>query len=371
MNTNPDVFVIGGGPAGLAAAIAARQKGMSVTVADGGEPPIDKPCGEGLLPETLAALAELNVELPRGAGIRFRGIRFVEGDMALRADFPRGEAIGIRRTLLHESLLARAKECGVKLLWRTPVIGIEKGEVRVGERIVSSRYIAGADGSGSRTRRRCGFGRSRGTMRFASRRHYRIKPWAEYLEIYWGARAQAYVTPVSEEEVCVVVLADTSEEAQFAKTWANWPSLEERLANAEVTGRDKGAVTSMNSLRRVCRGSVALIGDASGSVDAITGDGLRLAFCQALELAEAMRRGDLQRYEMAHRRLMRRPTWMGRTMLFFGRSPGIRQRAFKSMAARPELFAQLLAIHAGEGTASQWVGTGARLGWEFFAAQSE
>jgi menaquinone-9 beta-reductase len=41
-----DVFVIGGGPAGLAAAIAARAKGLRVTVADGGVPPIDKPCGE-------------------------------------------------------------------------------------------------------------------------------------------------------------------------------------------------------------------------------------------------------------------------------------------------------------------------------------
>ena len=45
-----DVFVIGGGPAGLAAAIAARGRGFRVLVADGAQPPIDKACGEGLLP---------------------------------------------------------------------------------------------------------------------------------------------------------------------------------------------------------------------------------------------------------------------------------------------------------------------------------
>jgi len=40
-----DVFVVGGGPAGLALAIAARQRGLSVVVADGANPPIDKTCG--------------------------------------------------------------------------------------------------------------------------------------------------------------------------------------------------------------------------------------------------------------------------------------------------------------------------------------
>src|SRR5438105_1466880 len=56
-----DVFIIGGGPARLAAAIATRRKGFRVTVADGAEPPIDKACGEGLLPDTAAASRELGV----------------------------------------------------------------------------------------------------------------------------------------------------------------------------------------------------------------------------------------------------------------------------------------------------------------------
>ena len=63
MERATDVFVIGGGPAGLAAAIAARQRGLEVVVADGARPPIDKPCGEGLMPDTLAALAQLGIDL--------------------------------------------------------------------------------------------------------------------------------------------------------------------------------------------------------------------------------------------------------------------------------------------------------------------
>jgi len=41
--TAPDVVVVGGGPVGLAAAIAARQRGLDVLVADRARPPIDKP----------------------------------------------------------------------------------------------------------------------------------------------------------------------------------------------------------------------------------------------------------------------------------------------------------------------------------------
>ncbi len=65
MHRSTDVFVVGGGPAGLAAAIAARQKGLQVILADGAEPPIDKPCGEGLLPESLAALQDWGSNYPR------------------------------------------------------------------------------------------------------------------------------------------------------------------------------------------------------------------------------------------------------------------------------------------------------------------
>ena len=55
MKESTDVLVIGGGPAGLATAIAARMKGFDVTVVDGAKPPIDKACGEGLMPSTAVS----------------------------------------------------------------------------------------------------------------------------------------------------------------------------------------------------------------------------------------------------------------------------------------------------------------------------
>ena len=45
-----DLLIAGGGPGGLAAALNARRQGFSVIVAEPRENPIDKACGEGLMP---------------------------------------------------------------------------------------------------------------------------------------------------------------------------------------------------------------------------------------------------------------------------------------------------------------------------------
>ena len=91
-----DVFVIGGGPAGLAAAIAARRRGLEVTVADRSQPPIDKACGEGIMPDGVAAARALGISLEDGGARPFRGIRFCERTLAVEAPFPEGS--GIRNT---------------------------------------------------------------------------------------------------------------------------------------------------------------------------------------------------------------------------------------------------------------------------------
>jgi flavin-dependent dehydrogenase len=361
-----EVFVVGGGPAGLAAAIAARQRGMSVTVADGTEPPIDKACGEGLLPETIAALGELGVEIQPDAGYRFRGIRFVEQDVQAGGEFPQGVGVGIRRTILHEWLIARAEECGVQLLWRTPVAGITGAGVHLAGEFVAARWIVGADGSGSRVRRWSGLdAAARQSQRYATRRHYRVHPWSDYVEIYWGHRAQAYVTPIAREEVCIVVMAARAEDASFDSMLRDSPELGRRLYAAKPAGRERGAITQMHSLRAVYSGNVALVGDASGGVDAITGEGLRLAFRQAIVLADAMERDDLASYARAHREQARKPALMGDLLLTLARNDNLRRRSIRMLAKRPQLFARLLAVHAGRAALGDCLSAGAQLGWRF------
>jgi len=363
-----DVFVIGGGPAGLAAAIAARQKGFSVTLADGSEPPIDKACGEGMIPPTRASLESLGVELKPEHGHRFRGASFLNGESQVSADFPEGQGIGIRRTLLHELLIRRAEQCAVKLLWKTPISGIDANTVRLNVGAVRARWIVGADGSRSQVRRWADLDSPVVTgRRLACRRHYRVRPWSDFMEIYWGPRVQAYVTPISSEEVCAVTMGETAADADFDRTLSVLPKLREHLAGAELDSRERGAVSVTQSLARVWRDNVTLVGDASGGVDAITGEGLRLAFQQAHALAEAMQAGDLRQYDRAHRQLARRPLQMGRLLLQLGKFDAIRARTLRLLQNSPELFARLLAVHVGKATPGSAIATGAQLGWQFLA----
>ena len=146
-----DVFVAGGGPAGLATAIAARRHGLSVLVADGAVPPIDKPCGEGLMPDGVEALRHLGIAIPEEA-YPFRGIRFVSDGTKVEADFPRGTAYGIRRTDLHRVMIDHAAACGVQMMWQAAVTGLHPEGALVAGELVRARWVVGADGTGSLVR---------------------------------------------------------------------------------------------------------------------------------------------------------------------------------------------------------------------------
>lgn len=178
---------------------------------------------------------------------------------------------------------------------------------------------------------------------------------------------QAYVTPIGNEETCVVLIADNPQ-TRFEEARREFPRLASSLEGGELNSAERGAVTEMRSLERVYRGNVALIGDASGSVDAITGEGLLLGFQQAMALAEALEAEDLEMYQKAHRRLAKRLKAMGRLLLWLGRSAAVRRRALKALANDPELFTRLLAVHAGESSPRQFATTSMRLGWQFLTA---
>ena len=136
-----EVLVAGGGPAGLAAAIAARQAGFEVAVVDCAQPPIDKACGEGIMPDGLAALAALGVQVDARKRPPFRGIRFINGLREVEASFPAGVGYGIRRTLLHQWLVDRAAECGVSLHWGRRITGLSPDGLLVEGDIVSLALV--------------------------------------------------------------------------------------------------------------------------------------------------------------------------------------------------------------------------------------
>jgi flavin-dependent dehydrogenase len=368
MGQDTDVFVVGGGPAGLAAAIAARRRGFQVILADGAKPPITKACGEGLLPDALKTLGELGVELREDDGTALAGIRFEDERSSVSARFPEGHGLGVRREILHQRMVERAEDCGVSFLWNTPVMGLFEDGVVAGGNKIRARWVVGADGSQSRVRRWSGLeSLLEQRRRFAFRVHYRLEPWSDFTEIHWGKEAQAYVTAVGSQEICVVLISNGAN-LRFEEALQGFPILCGRLKSVAHVGPERGAVTGMFNLERVYRGNVALIGDASGSVDAITGEGLSLSFRQAAALADALSAEDLERYHAAHRRLFRRPRLMGQLLLLLDRRNGLRERTMRALEAAPQLFERMLAYHVGETRPLQLAAASAVFGWQFLAA---
>jgi flavin-dependent dehydrogenase len=182
------------------------------------------------------------------------------------------------------------------------------------------------------------------------------------MEIHWGERCQIYVTPVSDREVCVVLISRDSR-LRLEEALTRFPQVQRRLGRAEAATAERGGISASRRLRRVYRGNVALVGDASGSVDAITGEGLCLLFQQAAALADAFETCDLSLYQAAHRRIGFRPELMAHSMLLLDSSSRLRHRAIGAMAAHPGVFSRLLATHVGERPAASLVAGSLALGW--------
>ncbi|MGA7287836.1 MAG: FAD-dependent monooxygenase, partial [Terriglobales bacterium] len=261
-----DVFVAGGGPAGLATAIAARRRGLSVIVADGALAPIDKPCGEGLLPDGVEALRDLGVEIPPGEAYPFGGVRFISGRTQAQAEFPRGTAYGMRRTHLHRVMVERAAGCGVRMLWQAAVTGLHPEGALVAGELVRACWVVGADGTGSRVRNWAKLdahehdARLNQHVRFAFRRHYGVAPWSDFMELHWGDSCQAYVTPIGREEVCVSLISfDPGQRLREEESLDEFPQLWAHIKNAEYTSSERGAITVTRRWRRVYRGRTVLV----------------------------------------------------------------------------------------------------------------
>jgi len=176
-----DILVVGGGPAA---------------------------CGEGLLPGRLAALRELAIHIATGDGQIFRRIHFIDGSILAKAEFTGEGGIGVRRTVLHQKMVERAKQCGVRLLWKAPATAILADGAVVGGKTVHAKWIVGADGVDSRVRAWSGLEASVDRkMRFAQRRHYGAMLLRDGTEVSWGRKIQAYVTPLAHDETCVVMIS--------------------------------------------------------------------------------------------------------------------------------------------------------------------
>jgi menaquinone-9 beta-reductase len=333
-----DVLVVGGGPIGLAAAVEARLAGFSVAVYEPRATPIDKACGEGLMPGAVLALDRLGV---RPHGLQFAGIRYTQGDRVVEHRFRAGPGLGVRRTELHRALANRVADLGIELV-RKRVDGIRQAvdgvSVPDGRR---ARWVFACDGLHSALRGELGLDEGPHPInRYGLRRHFRVAPWTDLVEVHWTPAAEIYVTPVDQELVGVAVLGARG--TDFDTVVGHAGVLSERLAGAAPVSELRGAGPLRQRTSRRTRGRVLLVGDASGYVDALTGEGIRLGLAQARAAVSAVLAGRPDAYERDWRRLSRDYRLLTTALVSAAVRPAIRRRIVPLAVRLPRVYGSLV-----------------------------
>jgi flavin-dependent dehydrogenase len=378
-----DVIIVGGGPVGLATAIHCTLAGLSVTIAEPRGAPVDKACGEGVMPAAVRRLAALGVT-PDGHPLR--GIRYLDAGHQADAPFRHGDGLGVRRTVLHAALADRAAALGIPVI-PARVSSFERHAGHVTAAGVEARYLVAADGLHSTIRRllqqetpaRQGRERRPPVPRYGLRRHYRVTPWTDLVEVYWTPWAEAYVTPVSGDVVGIGLLfarmsADRRYACQggagprgdgpspqrparevtagdgthvdaggdFAARLSAFPALRDRLGDAPPASEVRGAGPMRQNVRRRVYGRVLLVGDASGYVDALTGEGIGVGVAQAEALAGCLAADRPADYERAWWRVSG-PAWRFTAGLLWSRhQPVLGPRIVPAAQRLPWLFTALV-----------------------------
>lgn len=328
-----DLLVVGGGPAGLATALYGRRAGLAVTVVERRHGAVDKACGEGMMPHTLAHLDTLGVV---AEGRPLRGIRYVDGDRRVEAPFRAGAGLGVRRTVLSTALQKAADEAGVHFV-QASVAGVAQDVSSVRAGGLQARYLAAADGLHSPIRRSLGLERpGGGPRRWGIRRHVQIAPWTDSVEVHWAPGAEAYVTPVAEDCVGIAILSSTR--GGFDDHLEEFPELRARV-HGRVHGQDRAAGPLRQNASSRTAGRVLLVGDAAGYVDALTGEGMGLAFSAAALLVDAIVAGRPQDYDRQWRRATRRYRLLTAGLVRAGAHARVRAGIVPGAAALPGVFA--------------------------------
>jgi flavin-dependent dehydrogenase len=367
-----DVAIAGGGVAGSSLAILLGRAGFTVQLFERDCFPREKPCGEGIMPGGVAALARLGLAEAVGGAV-FRGVRYFSGDVMAEGRFPvireaPSTGVGQRRRHLDQVLFeAAAATAGVTVMPGVAVTAplLERGRVCglvTAQGALRARCVVAADGLLSPLRRLLGLdGPPTRRSRAGFRAHYRLaddRSVGEWVEVHLGNGYELYVTPLPNAELLVAALAERATiqdgiDASFRRWFAEQPQLAARLQGSEQLGPYLGRSPLARTARAgLCSGAV-LLGDAAGYIDPITGGGITQALMSAELLARAMPGilgGDaesLTRFDRERRALLRDYALLTRALLAISGRRRLATAAVRLMQASPPLFSHLLAVSAG------------------------
>jgi flavin-dependent dehydrogenase len=342
-----DVLVVGGGPAGSAAAGELAARGQRVILAEASPGPRHRVCGEFISAEALPLLQQLGA-LPAAwkaaPALLERAVFSTPSGQQLDVRLPdlstgEGGALGLSRRVLDETLLKRAEQRGAQVLRNTRFLsllhdarGAAAGALlraAEGTLAVDAGLVIGADGRGSAVARDAGLDRPvRGNLHCAIKAHFEAGDGFDGLErrveIHLFPGGYVGMQPVEGDRINVSAVIEASlarrlgggSLAILVRAARGNPAARQRLRGA----RPAGAPLSLFPLERRRWASLShgllLAGDAAQVVPPFAGDGISAALCSGILAARtanaALDDGDvtaarLSSYRAGRRRHMARP----------------------------------------------------------------
>jgi flavin-dependent dehydrogenase len=353
-----DLAIIGGGPAGAAAALEARLGGLEVTIWEKERFPRDKVCGEFISNESIPFL-ESQIPEAMARAARMTRAEFVSRRGGVRW-FPLPEpARGLSRRALDEALWRAAIRAGAKgregaasrATWRKLAARSSDWEIETCEGgreqsralvVACGRWwkIEGLDSPAGKQRK------SAAGNWLGAKAHFRGISARGTVEMYYFPGGYCGIAPVEDglHNACCLVHRSLVERAPAggAEDFRDWirdvarhPALDERLRNAVQDGDTVTTAPVRPARRRAAQGEALFAGDAAGFLDPFTGDGISMALhsgrLAATVLAKALdtSRADLRQVGLVYERKLtesvRRSYAVASAFRALVRAPGIFQ----------------------------------------------
>ena len=283
-----DLIIIGGGPAGTAAAITAARAGARVLLLERGRFPRHKVCGEFISPEGVELLASLGLDdLVRRAPRIGHARLFAESSVAEAALSP--PAVAISRYELDHALWSRAGECahGREQTEARSISGSGPFTVATSAGDFTARAVINASGRWSNLRRsRLSQPQQEKWVGWKAHFHEADPPLS--VDLYFFAGGYCGVQPLGERRVNVCAMVQAAAANSIEQVLALHPRLAERSHAWRQASETVATSPLVFAPPQAEEGGVLFAGDAAGFIDPFVGDGISMALRSGAMAADAL-----------------------------------------------------------------------------------